>query len=349
MIVSALKGDDLQGFLIISLDFELYWGVRDRPYARAYIPNLVGARAAVPAILETFTRFGIHATWATVGFLFCETGEILREHVPSVQPQYVNRRLSPYSDLPPPEARETDDSIWFAPSLIRRIAETPNQEIATHTFSHYYCMEAGQDSTSFREDLRAACHVASMAGVTLRSLVFPRSQCVEGYLGAARDAGITSYRGNPASWLHQSAPSSQTWLVPRAVRFADSYLGLSRPLSYQKPSSGDPVNIPASRFIRPYQVKLHRLEALRLRRIKHELTYCAERGLVYHLWWHPHNFGRDTANNIAFLAAILAHYRFLHDKYGMISTNMVEIADQLRGQRPANAELRPLNIGQGKQ
>jgi peptidoglycan/xylan/chitin deacetylase (PgdA/CDA1 family) len=287
-------------------------------------------------LLEAFTRFGIHATWATVGFLFCETGEMLREYVPRVQPPYDDRRLSPYFDLPPPEARETDDSIWFAPSLIRRIAQTPNQEIGTHTFSHYYCMEAGQDNVSFREDLRAACDIAREAGLTLRSLVFPRNQCEEGYLGAVCDAGITSYRGNPESWLYQPAANIETRLVPRALRFADSYLGLSRPLSYQKPHSGEPVNIPASRFLRAYQVKWHQLEALRLRRIKHELTYAAERGLFYHLWWHPHNFGRDIPNNLAFLAAILSHYRFLHDKYGMVSANMLEIADQLRS--PGNAE-----------
>jgi hypothetical protein len=332
----------LAGLLVISLDFELYWGVRDRPYARDYIPNLVGARAAVPAILETFTRYGIHATWATVGFLFCETTEMLREHVPPVQPQYVDRRLSPYSDLPPPRDKETRDSIWFAPSLIRGIADTPHQEIATHTFSHYYCMEAGQDSTSFREDLRAACQIASITGLTLRSLVFPRNQYVQGYLDTARDAGITSCRGNPASWIHRPVLRSQTSRLSRALRLADSYLNLTGPVSHPIPSptpaAGNPVNLPASRFLRPYQVKLTRLEALRLRRIKHELTYAARRELVYHLWWHPHNFGCDTARNIAFLAAILSHYRFLHDKYGMTSMNMGEIAEQL--DRSPTAQLR---------
>jgi peptidoglycan/xylan/chitin deacetylase (PgdA/CDA1 family) len=314
----------LQGSLIISLDFELYWGVRDRPYAKAYIPCLVGARAAIPAILEAFARFGIHATWATVGFLFCDNGKSLREHLPRIQPQYAEDWLSPYCDLPPIEAKEDDESIWFAPSLIRRISGAPNQEIATHTFSHYYCIEPGNDEVSFREDLRAACEVANRAGLTLRSLVFPRNQCAEEYLEAVNDAGITSYRGNPSSWFYQSAPGAQRRLVARALRLADAYVGFSGGLSYPEPSTGKPVNIPASRFLRPYRVKLHRLEMLRLRRIKQELTYAAKRGLVYHLWWHPHNFGLDTARNIAFLSAILGHYRVLHDKYGMTSKNMAE-------------------------
>jgi hypothetical protein len=259
--------------------------------------------------------------------------------MPPVQPQYVDRRLSPYSDLPPPGAKETGDSIWFAPSLVRRIADTPHQEIATHTLSHYYCMEAGQDSTSFREDLRAASHLASISGLTLRSLVFPRNQYVQGYLDAVRDAGITSYRGNPASWICRPVVHAQPSRLSRALRLADSYLNLTKRLSYPMPGPtpaiANPVDIPASRFLRPYQAKLRRLEALRLRRIKHELTYTARRELVYHLWWHPHNFGRDTAHNIAFLEAILAHYRFLRDQYGMISMSMVETADRLRTNRIA--------------
>jgi hypothetical protein len=277
---------------------------------------------------------------------------MLRELMPAVLPQYVDQRLSPYSDLPPQDARETADSIWFAPSLIRRIADTPNQEIATHTFSHYYCMEAGQESISFREDLRAACHVAGITGLTLRSLVFPRNQCAPGYLAIAQDAGITSYRGNPVSWLHQPTVRSQTRRLQRALRLADSYLNLAGSTSFPAPDPsaprGDAVNIPASRFLRPYQAKLRRLETLRLRRIKHELTDAAERGLAYHLWWHPHNFGRDTGINIAFLTAILAHYRFLHDEYGMISMNMGEIADQLLKQ--PHAEQRQVQMSaQGNQ
>jgi len=264
---------------------------------------------------------------------------MLREHVPTVLPHYVDRRLSPYSDLPPPRAKETDDSIWFAPSLVRRIADTPDQEIATHTFSHYHCMEAGQDSTSFREDLRAACHVASITGLTLRSLVFPRHQYVQGYLDAARDAGIIACRGNPPFWIHRPVRRSQISRLSRALRLADSYLNLTGPLSYPLPEPvpplANPVNLPASRFLRPYQVKLGQLEALRLRRIKDELTYAAKRELVYQLWWHPHNFGRDTAHNIAFLEAILTHYRFLRDEYGMVSMNMVETADQLHTREAA--------------
>ena len=61
------------GALVISLDFELHWGVRDkRPVDGPYRENLLGAREAIPRMLDLFEEFGVAATWATVGFLFAK-------------------------------------------------------------------------------------------------------------------------------------------------------------------------------------------------------------------------------------------------------------------------------------
>src|ERR1700730_5881112 len=89
------------GALVVSLDFELYWGIRHLPWVKDYVPNLVGARAAIPVILDLFKEYGIHATWATVGFLFFEhTGQLLKA-APMCRPRYKDPRLSAYDDLPP--------------------------------------------------------------------------------------------------------------------------------------------------------------------------------------------------------------------------------------------------------
>jgi hypothetical protein len=50
---------------------------------------------------------------------------------------------------------------------------------------------------------------------------------------------------------------------------------------------------------------------------------------IFHLWWHPHNFGVNTAQNIAFLKNILDHFHKLREDYGMASLNMGEISDLL--------------------
>ena len=63
---------------------------------------------------------------------------------------------------------------------------------------------------------------------------------------------------------------------------------------------------------------------------------AARNKLLYHLWWHPHNFGLDTERNLAFLRQILEHYRELNERYGFESAHMGEAANGVRGNRPAS-------------
>ena len=72
------------GALVISLDFELHWGVRDSRTLDSYRANLLGVRQAIPAMLELFAARGIHATWATVGILFCRNKKELEDTLPTV-------------------------------------------------------------------------------------------------------------------------------------------------------------------------------------------------------------------------------------------------------------------------
>ncbi len=181
--------------MVISLDFELYWGMRHLPSVNSYVRNLIGARIAIPAILELFREYGIHATWATVGFLFFERTSQLLKIAPTRRPLYKNTKLDPYSDLPPESEHETSDSIFFAPSLIRMIAKTTNQEIATHSFSHYYSFEDGADIESFRADLHSAQRAARLSNFEVTSLVFPKNQERRDFLEVCAEAGILAKRG----------------------------------------------------------------------------------------------------------------------------------------------------------
>src|SRR5690554_757144 len=120
--------DNNQSAFVISLDFELHWGVFDIFTVSEYRANLDGTRAAITAILELFEEFSIEATWATVGFLFCESKEELLSLLPEVRPQYHNQALNPYRILEEIGENELDDPYHFAPSVIRQIAATPGQE-----------------------------------------------------------------------------------------------------------------------------------------------------------------------------------------------------------------------------
>ena len=67
----------IQPSLIVSLDLELFWGMQDIMDLTEYQANIQGGRKAIPQMLELFQKHGIHATWATVGFLFAENYEEL--------------------------------------------------------------------------------------------------------------------------------------------------------------------------------------------------------------------------------------------------------------------------------
>ena len=86
------------GTLIVSLDFELFWGMLDCSSLEAYRANVLGGRKAIPQLLSLFRRYDIHATWAAVGFLFAENYETLSRYFPeeSLRPSYEKPGLSPY-------------------------------------------------------------------------------------------------------------------------------------------------------------------------------------------------------------------------------------------------------------
>ena len=60
--------------------------------------------------------------------------------------------------------------------------------------------------------------------------------------------------------------------------------------------------------------------------IKSEIQKAAQNGEVYHLWWHPHNFGIHQEANFKFLESILKHYQYLNVTYQFSSCTMAECA-----------------------
>ncbi len=320
------------GNFVISLDFEIYWGVRDVLQLDQYRDNLLGVRTVIPGLLHLFDKYDIHATFATVGLLFFNDKEELLAGLPEKKPKYTDSHLSPYEGHFDEVGRdETEDVFHFAPSLIKMIQQS-GQEIGCQTFSHYYCLESGQTIEDFREDLRAAKRIAEKRGITLKSFVFPRNQYNEAYLNVCKEEGISSFRGNETSWLYKAKDAESETLLRRASRLLDAYMNLSGHHCHEAAfmNSNELCNIPASRFLRPYSKSLAFLDRLRLKRITNSMTHAAKHGLTYHLWWHPHNFGINIKENLAFLEKILMHYQKLSKKYVFRSVSMQQLAEFLK-------------------
>ena len=320
------------GKFIISLDFELLWGVRDKKNISSYGDNILGVWDVIPKMLKIFENHGIAATWATVGFLFATSKDEISNFFPQKKPQYINQNLSPYNGHFETIKNEADNYYHFAAELIELIQKYPHQEIATHTFSHYYCLEAGQKNEDFRNDIKSAIKIALSKNIEIKSLVFPRNQFNKEYLEIIKELGITSFRGNERSWYYDPYNFENWRLLKRALRLLDSYINISGYNSFpvQKVKKSKPYNIPSSRFLRPFSRTLKPLERLRLNRILKSMTHAAKSGEVYHLWWHPHNFGKNQNENLIFLQHILLHFSFLKKEYGFESCSMRSFSEQIQ-------------------
>lgn len=286
-------------------------------------------------MLLLFESYEVHVTWATVGMLFHPTRESLVAASPEKKPTYQAQELSAYHFI---ESKgigedEIDDPFHYAPSLVQLIANTPFQELGTHTFAHYYCNEQGQTPEQFRDDLRAAQRSAALYKTKLKSLVFPRNQFNDQYLRVCYEEGITSVRSNPLDWFWDIKSTQSESLWKRLNRGADAYVGIGRKNTYRLSAltrkEGMPVCLPASRLLRAYDPKELFLNELKIRRIKSEMERAARAGEVYHLWWHPHNFGTFPEQSLESLTSILQHYDVCRAKYGMQSLNMGETVEQL--------------------
>jgi peptidoglycan/xylan/chitin deacetylase (PgdA/CDA1 family) len=320
--------DAFKGTFVISLDLELYWGMRDLISLRDYQKRLAGVRQAVPAILDLFEKYEVNATWAAVGFLYYDDVEQLKQNIPQQIPNYHQSNLNPYQYVATLE-KGSDQQLHFCPDVIELIKEYLGQEIGTHTFSHYYCLETGQTQEQFKADLLAAIAIAKKANIDTKSLIFPRNQYNQEYLRTMTDCGIKCYRGNETNFIYNDEKGIGERADKRIFRLLDAYVNLTGQncYSWSKLKSSYPINIPSSRFLRPYSAKVKFLDGLRLRRITSGLEYAAKRGLIYHLWWHPHNFGVDLRENLRFLEQILQSYQKLHTQNQMQSLTMGEVAE----------------------
>ncbi|MCB2017002.1 MAG: polysaccharide deacetylase family protein, partial [Hydrogenophaga sp.] len=124
------------GALVISLDFELMWGVRDHRTTADYGDAVLGVRKALPSLLDLFRQHGVRATWATVGLLFARNRQEMLDHYPSLRPAYRQTALSPFEAIRSEiGADESADPWHYGRSLVDQVMQSGEHEMATHTYS----------------------------------------------------------------------------------------------------------------------------------------------------------------------------------------------------------------------
>ena len=264
--------------------------------------------------------------------LFAENEEEWQHFSPLHKPSYRNKNYSAYEWK---KQFGLNSDLHFAPDLVKSILETPGQEIGSHTFAHFYTLMRGQSPIQFRMDLQAAQKIAGEKfGIQLKSLVFPRNHINNQYLSICGEEGFDQVRVNPKNWFWQETQHSS--LLKRLSRTADCFVPMGKQTSYslkevEKEEESEPWRMAASRLLRPHYGSNSIVNIWRLNRIFHEMTHAAKHGEIYHLWWHPHNFGHHPADSLRELDKILQHYHKLKNQFGMLSLSMKELGTLKNG------------------
>lgn len=319
------------GTFIISLDFELYWGVFDSVDYNKNVDRIRFTRMVIPQLINVFEQNAIRVTWSTVGLLMLDSAKeyTLMESI-FKEPNYKNPAVNNYINYKQILKNENYcEDVFFAKDLVNQLKNTDYQSIGTHTFSHYYCLEEGQTVQEFSYDLELAKNVASKNDINLKSIIFPRNQYNEKYLDELLKQDINIYRGTPESYIYKSRNKSN-YLI-RALRLLDTYINITGHITHKYINANNSLyNVKASRFLRPQNNTNKYLRKLQLRRIKNEMTFAAKNKHYYHLWWHPHNFAASPEENISFIQELITHFHYLNKKYNFQSESMESFTGKVK-------------------
>ena len=316
---------EAKGILCISLDFEKYWGVHDIFDWKLKENEMLKVNEVVEETLQLFEKYNIHASWATVGLLAVGEEQQLNSFA---KISYENENYSPF-----PFSRKKFDKIPLecrsAIDQIKLISNSKNQEIASHTFAHLYTIENGISKNDFKDDLARMKAIEDQFNISFNSLVFPRNQISKDYLKLAKKDNYSSFRGNQRNKFWRNSEFKNESIIKRGFRWFDAYFDVTKTYNF-RPSEllieEGLKNIPASRFFRPIGGNKF-LEKRKINRIKREMKKATLNGEIYHLWWHPHNFSKNTEQHFVQLEQLLSFYTELNKKGEMISLNMQEIAN----------------------
>ena len=257
----------MAGFVTISIDVELAWGIWD-DLTDATLGKIEALeRPIVRRLIGLFDRHEVAATWAMVAAL---------------------------ADRPSAEAMPGKPELWYAPELFEWVQQARVlHEIGSHGGRHRYFDGFGAGEA--REDLKFACDVHARHGLPFKSFVFPRNKV--GHTDLLAEVGIKVYRGVDWAWHERLRRRSRP--LGRIANLADKVLPLA-PDPVAPRQDGPLVNIAGSMLYigRNGLRKLVSAGALQ-NKLARGLDAAEHSGRTFHLWFHPSNFYYRTDEQFA--------------------------------------------------
>jgi hypothetical protein len=310
------------------------WGVFDLADFRGFLPAIGRTREIFGDLLTLFGRHNIRATWAVVGHLFldrCQRKDGIL-HPEITRPHHAWFPDDWFRDDPGTEI--ASEPLWYGADLIDRIRKSaPAQEIGLHSFCHMLYGDPGCSREAASSDLAEACRVARASGIEPVSFVFPRD--LPGHLDLLAAHRLLCYRGQP-SWWFRRLPTRQ---LIQAGHLVDDVLGLAPPTVRAKVEDSGLVNIPGSMLFRHARGIRRIIPATsRVRKARAGIRRAIERGEIFHLHFHPWNFGWNRKNLMQAFSRILEAAVVERDAGRLDILTMGEVARRaLANQKGRNA------------
>jgi hypothetical protein len=260
----------------VSLDFELMWGTKDRPYGESFRKLCeIERREVVDRLLGLLTAYGIRATWGVVGNLFFK--------------------------------RDHEDPLLYGSELIEKIRRCPvQQEIGSHTMTHAVLGSPHCTAAMAERELDDWVRVARANAVDFQTLILPRN-CI-GYLDLAKRHGFRCYRGEEPVWYE-----SQPRVVQRFGHLLEILLART-PVSVMPQENAGMWSIPGSMLYTPaFGLRRYVPVWLRVLRAKRGLNAALRQKRLFHLWFHPTDLTRRTEAMLDGLRQIFERAASLRD------------------------------------
>ena len=318
------------GTMVLSIDFELSWGMFDLlPIAKLNAQS-VEERKRIKRLLALLDRYEIPATWAMVGHLMldgCARGQDGTTHS-DIAP-HANYSWFPhdwYHHDPCTAAALAPG--WYAPDILEWIREARvRHEIGSHSFGHIYYGDPECSPPIARADLKAAVEAAAQKGVTLKSFVFPRNQV--GHLEILKSFGLRSYRGAEPPLIRCGHG-----VLQQAIHFLDQLFAL-RPRSVRAEETLPGLwNIPGNHFYMAHNGLRKVIPmASRVLKGKRGINWAVRSGGLYHFWFHPFNLNVDSEAMLSGLEKIFSHAHRMREKGLLNILTMDEYAQRLEREK----------------
>jgi peptidoglycan/xylan/chitin deacetylase (PgdA/CDA1 family) len=265
---------------LLTFDTELLWGVRFMGWSEEDERAAVRTREEVmPAVIEMLDELEIAATFAIVGHLLVQPGEL-------AYPQ-VNEGTGIAADWYRGAATASQNcpTGFYWPELPAILdGSVIEHEIALHTFTHWHfeSPETTEEIAVYEVEMNRR----ALTEVGLRpssSMVFPRNNT--GCLAALRRAGISAFRGLDPNWYGRLRGG-----LSSVGHLLDCLLMLPPPVVTELQTYRDVLDVKGSyllwssngfrRWIPQY---------CRLQEVRKGLNRCLEAPAMFHLWMHPIN------------------------------------------------------------